>query len=423
MPCTAQGRHDGLCGTHWHRNIPEDVARFNHDQEIYRDAWEGIVLGTHEIDVERQRVIRRRVAPPEVIAVAPTICSALKRDGVRCSNNATHPDGKCGMHHAVDRRRIEDAPRRGIIREMRRMYRAQASIADLDAYVATATETLAVRVRVDIKWTLDHMILGPFFSRIEAEIHTNRATQAQMDAILIRWVENGNLSARRIEIVQLRMNNAFVRRDWLDRIPRIPVQRFGPGQREAQLAADTQNVHTSEITKQMKDSLDILVAVPVPEAQQNTVAEICANWAKQGHPVEMIDAVRQDVTTWWNQVDIYKPGDKLYKKALRGLWWTIKNYKGELREELEKRLWDECKDAAIPYSVCTQGHLARISNVMVGFDDAFVSAVPVGEILQQRMAAISEMDVPYEEQIKLAEDVLAELNIPAAQHANWLAAF
>jgi hypothetical protein len=94
-----------------------------------------------------------------------------------------------------------------------------------------------------------------------------------------------------------------------------------------------------------------------------------------------------------------------------------------VREELEKRLWDECKDAAIPYSVCTQGHLARLSNVMAGFDDAFVPAVPVGEILQQKMAAISEMDVPYEKQIELAEEVLAELKIPAAEHANWLAAF
>jgi hypothetical protein len=60
---------------------------------------------------------------------------------------------------------------------------------------------------------------------------------------------------------------------------------------------------------------------------------------------------------------------------------------------------------------------------MVGFDDAFVPPVPVGEILQQRMAAISEMEVPYEKQIELAESVLAELNIPAEEHKNWLAAF
>jgi hypothetical protein len=39
------------------------------------------------------------------------------------------------------------------------------------------------------------------------------------------------------------------------------------------------------------------------------------------------------------------------------------------------------------------------------------------------MSAISEMDVPYEKQIELAEAVLAELKIPAEEHANWLSAF
>jgi hypothetical protein len=113
----------------------------------------------------------------------------------------------------------------------------------------------------------------------------------------------------------------------------------------------------------------------------------------------------------------------MYKKVLRGLWWTIKQYKGELRTELEKRLWDECRDACVPYSVCTQGHMARLSNVMVGFDDAFVPPVPVGEILQQKMAAIFGMEVAYEKQIELAEGVLAELKIPVEEHSNWLSAF
>jgi hypothetical protein len=140
-------------------------------------------------------------------------------------------------------------------------------------------------------------------------------------------------------------------------------------------------------------------------------------------PLEEMRVVYADMVTWWKRTEIYRPADKLYKKALRGLWWTIKNYKGELRLELEKRLWDECRDSAIPYSVCTQGHLARLSNVMVGFDDAFVPPVPVGEILQQKMAAISEMEVPYEKQIELAEAVLAELKVPAEEHKNWLAAF
>jgi hypothetical protein len=60
---------------------------------------------------------------------------------------------------------------------------------------------------------------------------------------------------------------------------------------------------------------------------------------------------------------------------------------------------------------------------MVGFDEAFVPPVPVGEILQQKMAAISAMDIEYEKQIEMAEELLAELKIPHEEHKNWLAAF
>ena len=421
-PCTAAGRErdGGVCGTH-RITDPARLAQFNHDQAIYREAWEGIALGTHRYNEERKRVeriVRERAAP-----APPTVCNALKKNGLACTNNATHVDGKCGIHHWIDVRRAEDAPRRGILREMRRMYRALATIEQIDTYVEEQTAPLAVRVRQAIMWDLDHMIIRPFYETIDITVHQHRATVEHMDAILEEWVAGGQINARRLNLLRIRAAGAFGRRHWMDHRPPPLVPQFAPGQREAQLAYDTQNVHTAEISKQLKDSLEILTKVEVPVDQTTTVEEIVAGWRAAGYPVETIERVRHDVVVWWNKVEVYHAGDKLYKKALRGLWWTIKSYKGELRTELEKRLWDECKDAALPYSVCTQGHLARLSNVMVGFDDAFVPPVPVGEVLQQKMAVISEMDVPYEKQIELAEAVLAELNIPAEEHKNWLAAF
>ena len=425
LPCTAQGRNGGLCGIHWHRNNPVLVAQFNHDQEIYREAWNGIALGTHRIDEERQRVVRVPRAPEVVAPVAPVAghCTAVKRNGVACTKLAVH-GGLCLLHRGIVARREEDAPAKVIKREMQRMHRARRPIHEIEAYVTAHLDGLVLRVRRNLTWELDYMILRPFQTLLDQLITRDRATREQVDAVLIGWAERGELSARRQEMLALRVEAAFHRREWLDQLPRMAApQRYGPNQREAQLAADSQNVHTAEISKQMQDSLKILLAVEIPEGQQTTVNEIVDSWRARGYPEAEILRVRADVVSWWNRTQIYQVGDKLYKKALRGLWWTIKGYKGEVREELEKRLWDECKDAAIPYSVCTQGHLARLSNVMAGFDDAFVPAVPVGEILQQKMAAISEMDVPYEKQIELAEEVLAELKIPPAEHGNWLAAF
>jgi len=425
MPCTAEGRNEGgICGIHWHRDNPILITRFNHDQAIYRDAWNGIALGTHQIDVERQRVVRIEVAIRAVVAAPIVPCIAIKKNGVRCSKNGTHLDGLCGQHHGIAQRQLEDAPMKAVRREMRRMYRVHATAAELDAYVAANVDGLVLRARRDIMFELDQLVLRSFNTIMEQHVYQNRATEEQMNAVLAGWREQGLLNDHRQAIMQIRLNAAFQRREWLDGLPVAPAPvRYTAAQREAQLAADTQNVHTMEISRQMNDSLKILLAVEIPVGQQTTVNEIVDSWRAKGYLETEIHQVRADVVRWWNHKQIYVPDDKLYKRALRGLWWTIKSYTGELRGELEKRLWDECKDAALPYSVCTQGHLARLSNVMAGFDDAFVPPVPVGEILQQKMAAISGMDVPYERQIELAEEVLAELKIPATEHANWLAAF
>ena len=306
------------------------------------------------------------------------------------------------------------------IREVRRMWRMRATVVAIDNYVTLVGGGLVERCRRELRHIANRMIVAPFYDRIHFLVHGG-ATLEQLLAHVDGWVADGALTERRGLDVQVFAEGVIRNQQWRQVHPPAPV--FRADQRVAQLAHDTQNVHTPEITKQMKDSLDILLAVEVPSTQVDTCREIPASWTSQGRSQDEIHKVYVDMVSWWNRTLVYKPNDKLYKKCLRGLWFTIKSYKGEVRAELEKRLWDECKDAALPYTVCTQGHMARLSNVMVGFDDAFVPPIPVGEILQQKMAAISAMDIEYEKQIEMAEEVLAELKIPHAEHKNWLAAF
>jgi hypothetical protein len=290
----------------------------------------------------------------------------------------------------------------------------------IDAYIATVMPGLVERCRRQLQGEIDAMIVMTYYDQIHFLLH-NGATLTQILNRVELWVADGALSPRRGDMVARFAQREVNMQIW--RVQQPARQVWGPNQREAALAHDNQNVHTPEITKQMRDSLDMLLAVEVPETQQTTCKEILASWVSQGRSEHEINTVYSDMVNWWNRTLVYKPNDKLYKKCLRGLWATIKNYKGEVRLELEKRLWDECKDAAIPYSVCTQGHMARLSNVMVGFDDAFVPPIPVGEILQQKMAAIYAMDIEYDKQIEMAEGVLLELKIPNEEHKNWLAAF
>jgi hypothetical protein len=73
--------------------------------------------------------------------------------------------------------------------------------------------------------------------------------------------------------------------------------------------------------------------------------------------------------------------------------------------------------------MCCEGHLSRLCNVLVGFDDAFTTVVSKSEILQQKMAEIAALEVTVRTKKMRAKKILQELAIPVTQHADWLDAF
>jgi len=388
---------------------PEMAINFTRDQARLRAIWVANTAG----------VVPVVGAEPEA---PPPVCGHPKQDGRLCEHRAQHPDGKCTTHHNMLVRRQETAAVKVVITAARNRYRHGATETQIDQFVAESLPAISVGMRQHLQWKIDDMLLNRFEGAIRALVDVG-ADRTELAGVVNGWAALEQLSVRRCEMVMQTADRLLRARAWREQAAIHPPQAFRADQREAQLAHDNQNVHTQEISKQMKDSIDLLLAVEVPNTQTNTFSELAVSWRRLAGTQVELDAVYADAVSWWNRPTIFKGGDKLYRKCLRGLWWTIKNYKGEVREELEKRLWQECKEAALPYSVCTQGHMARLSNVMVGFDDAFAPPVPVGEILQQKMAAISEMDIEYEKQIELAEAVLAELKIPHEEHKNWLAAF
>jgi hypothetical protein len=73
--------------------------------------------------------------------------------------------------------------------------------------------------------------------------------------------------------------------------------------------------------------------------------------------------------------------------------------------------------------MCCDGHISRICNVLVGFDEAFQPPVSTGEVLQNRMSAIAALEIADEEKVRRATNVLNELKIPDDQRSAWLEAF
>jgi hypothetical protein len=186
------------------------------------------------------------------------------------------------------------------------------------------------------------------------------------------------------------------------------------------LARDPQNVHTQVVSAQTNAAVDKLLAIQVPTEQQTEKTMVRA-WLTHGS-AGWTDILRtlNDVNKWFNTKTCRSEDDQLYRRLLRGLVATINRADEEMRPELYKRLWEECRESV---SMCCEGHISRLCNVMVGFDDAFKPPVALGELIQQKMAAIAGLEVSEEEKKRQATEWFNENNVPDADRTAWLEAF
>jgi hypothetical protein len=212
-----------------------------------------------------------------------------------------------------------------------------------------------------------------------------------------------------------------------DPLPAAPL----PQGQMARLARDTQNVHTQVVAKQTNGNLELLLEEELAPTQ-DALRLLTGWWMCCTRPsFEDYWRVMEDVRHWYTARTCKKTNDRLYRRVLDGLLAKIllaTEYEGklgddpkkdELFKELTQRLWEECSEAV---GMCCEGHLARLANVLVGFDEAFKPPIPVGEVLQQRMAAIAEMKLSTKLKLQKAVAVMDELEIPVADRAPWLEA-
>lgn len=185
------------------------------------------------------------------------------------------------------------------------------------------------------------------------------------------------------------------------------------------MAHDSQNVHTRAVTDQSNKNMEILLAITDIPATQATIYEIKQAWDAIYVTAKVDNRLYDDMKKWWNQASCTQQNDYLYRRLLRRLWFKIKTTENEeTRTELIKRLQQECAEA---FGLCCAGHINRLCNVMVGFDDRFVQEVKKGDttILQNRFAQISQIEDDVEKYIQ-ATRVIAEHGLTAEEAAPWL---
>jgi len=122
-----------------------------------------------------------------------------------------------------------------------------------------------------------------------------------------------------------------------------------------------------------------------------------------------------DMRNWGNRESVMKKGENVYKTTLRGAWAKIKA--SPESKELINRLWEECSDAV---DLCADGHVGRLCNVFVGFDDAFANSLSPMEYFQNNIALISESAAPLDIRIEQAKKLMDDMNMPEEDRAPWL---
>lgn len=188
------------------------------------------------------------------------------------------------------------------------------------------------------------------------------------------------------------------------------------------IARDPQNVHTRYVTEQTNKGLDTLLEASKSNKQMRAPDWFAAKWLVKSYGGwNVVVRVVNDMHYWYGQHTCKIANDRLYQRALDGLYLKIKNTTDiEVQTELYKRAFEECYESV---GMCCEGHISRICNVLVGFDDEFAPPVPFGEILQNKMAAIYALEIDTEEKICQATAFFNEFAVPEAERAAWLEAF
>ena len=207
---------------------------------------------------------------------------------------------------------------------------------------------------------------------------------------------------------------------------RIPVAFVGdaPVAGLGVIANDRQNVHTRPVSEQTNKSLNILLEIETNYTgiKLRAPAWLASKWLPTSYGNwNTVSRVVNDMYGWYNLATCRTANDRLYHRTLDGLYlYTRRIPNEETKNEIYKRIFEECNESV---GMCCDGHISRLCNVLVGFDDAFKPPVPIGELIQNEMAKIAMSEADIDEKVRQAVAFFTEHNVPEQDRLAWLEAF
>ena len=181
----------------------------------------------------------------------------------------------------------------------------------------------------------------------------------------------------------------------------------------AAFAADEQSVHRSSVQATTERAIHTLLAIPLGEGQV-TLEEIHVAFDDADLIRWSGDAKDKTLMTLDHDYFNVEAFSTVYGDVLDHVWAIIRNH--QYKRGLVVRLAQEVLDGR---KMCTNGKMARLINVLQGFDDTLeLDLTPPREHFQNKIAALATR--PLEEREAAARSLFAEYNIPIAEQDVWL---
>jgi hypothetical protein len=171
---------------------------------------------------------------------------------------------------------------------------------------------------------------------------------------------------------------------------------------------DKQNVHDSQINRQITDSLYRLME------QKNVMSEEMVMQEIIGDPV-LTDPVKEALVEYAKIPDVHSSLNCTFMEALQTVWQTIRSHKNSV--EIKKIFDQEMQDSICR---CFTGRLSRLVNSLNGFDERVVIRISDSQEIANIIIAIRQKTDNLEQQIVLAEKELSERGYDKNTINEWL---
>lgn len=185
----------------------------------------------------------------------------------------------------------------------------------------------------------------------------------------------------------------------------------------AAIATNAQGVHTAPVTVQMNRAVAKLETVKIPREFDAMLAASQAWHLNVPMEMKQFEVYLRTI----NDINAWRKKDAPYAKAFRMVCFHISEEKDtEKRREMWRRLFQECVESV---GMCQAGHVARLMNALSGFGNKDMRpAIPLGDLIQMKLSAISQMELADADKIRLANEFFDEHGVADEQRAPWLEA-